>query len=438
MDDTGDEDAGFRSGPRYLTSDVAGVDGELRTSEDDFVVEELPSREPEGTGDHVWFQVEKRGLATMAAVHDVARELDVHPGDVGVAGLKDARAVTRQWLSVEHVEPERVLELDIPRIRVLRAVRARRKLRTGQLAGNRFLVRIRDVDAAREPDVRRVLDVLEGRGVPNDFGVQRFGARGDTGAIGEAIVAGDFEGAAALVAGSPGPTDAGSALRARELYDDGRYEEAVPLWPRAYRAARRICVVRARGRDARQAVLALDASIRRFYVSAYQSELFNAVLSARIDTLDRLLPGEVAWEHGATRPAFRVPDPAPFAARVRGLEVSPTGPLVGARADVPTGEAGSVEAGALRSAGWPPGGDAAAALASPALRRMGARRPLRVPVRDLSARWIRSQKTDVLELTFTLPPGSYATSLLDEIGKGRLRGMGGVDDTAPAQHVVGK
>ena len=126
----------------YLTADVPAVPGTLKRSYEDFVVEEVPLYEPEGEGDHVFFTIEKAGLTTHKAVADIARALGVRPRDIGLAGLKDAHAVTRQTLSVEHVDPERILALELPRIRVLSARRHRRKLRVGHLAGNRFTIRL--------------------------------------------------------------------------------------------------------------------------------------------------------------------------------------------------------------------------------------------------------------------------------------------------------
>src|SRR5690606_35029009 len=80
----------------YLTADIPAIPGTLKARYEDFVVEEIPLYEPEGRGDHVHFVIEKAGLTTHKAVADVARALGVHPRNIGFAGLKDARAVTRQ------------------------------------------------------------------------------------------------------------------------------------------------------------------------------------------------------------------------------------------------------------------------------------------------------------------------------------------------------
>lgn len=400
----------------YLTADVPPVPGVLKRFYEDFRVDEVPLYEPAGHGDHVFFRIEKLGLSTHRAVGNIARALGVRPGDVGVAGLKDARAVTTQWLSVEHVAPERVLALELPRIRVLEAARHPRKLRIGHLRANRFTIRLRNTDLARLRDVRGVLDTLSRRGVPNYFGEQRFGTRGDTGRIGRALILGDHATAIALIAGAPDETDTDDARRARELFEAGRYGEAAATYPRGYDAAVR--VARAMSRydgDVHRAIRALDRRSRRFYVHAFQSELFNRVLAQRIDTLDRVLDGDLAMKHD-TGGIFLVEDTAAEQPRVDRFEISPTGPLFGQKMKSPTGAPAAVERQILDAEGI----DVDAFPATGPDRVPGSRRALRFPVEDATVEPGNDEAGAFLEFRFTLPPGSYATTLLREICKDRL------------------
>lgn len=400
----------------FLTRDIPPVPGEIKRSYEDFVVEEAPLYEPAGHGDHVFFRIEKVGLSTHRAVGDIARALGVRPGDVGVAGLKDAHAVTRQTLSVEHVDPERILALELPRIRVLSAERHTRKLRRGHLRANRFTIRLRETDLSRLDDVRRVLGVLARRGVPNYYGPQRFGTRGDTGEVGRALIQGEAERAVALIAGSPGPEDTGDVLRARELFDAGDYHAAAEAWPRGYRHVANLSRAMAREKgDAARALRALDKGLRRFFVQAYQSWLFNQVLARRIDALDDVMEGDLAMKHD-TGGVFEVEDVAVERERARDFEISATGPLFGARMRRPGGEPDRIEQAVLTEAGmrledFPERGP---------YRVDGARRALRFPVEEASVEPGRDEAGEFLEFRFTLPPGSYATALLREIRKGDL------------------
>jgi tRNA pseudouridine13 synthase len=164
----------------YLTADIAPVSAGIKRHDEDFVVEEIPLYDPCGSGDHVYALIEKMGMTTRRAVLEIARAVGVSSTAIGVAGQKDAHGITRQVLSIEGVEPSRVQALDLLHLRVLDVARHRAKLRPGALRGNRFRVRLREVSAARVGEVRHVLEVLARRGVPNYFGPQRFGMRGDT------------------------------------------------------------------------------------------------------------------------------------------------------------------------------------------------------------------------------------------------------------------
>lgn len=151
---------------------------------EDFIVEELAAFEPSGVGAHTFVLIEKRLLSTQEAVERLCGALGADPGAAGWAGMKDRVAIARQWVSLEGVDPERALALDgSDGLRVLGAARHPRRLKTGQLRGNRFTVRLHGIggiDAA-------FCDVVR-EGISNRFGPQRFA--GDNVARGRALVLG--------------------------------------------------------------------------------------------------------------------------------------------------------------------------------------------------------------------------------------------------------
>src|SRR5262247_2707914 len=102
----------------YVTPDEPPVRGEIKANPEDFVVEEVPIYSPSGVGTHTIFLLEKRGIATFEAIRRIARALGRRDEDFGYAGLKDARAVTRQLVSIEHEPPARVLALELPDLRI--------------------------------------------------------------------------------------------------------------------------------------------------------------------------------------------------------------------------------------------------------------------------------------------------------------------------------
>jgi tRNA pseudouridine13 synthase len=166
--------------PPLLTPDLPGCGGRIRARDDDFEVEEVPSYEPSGGGDHLYLWVEKRGMAPEFFARTVAQRLGVRPGDVGTAGLKDRHAVTRQWVSVPAASEARLAQLDGDGVRVLKTGRHTNKLKPGHLRGNRFRILIREPDRGAEAAVANVLDRIRSQGLPNFYGPQRFGRGGST------------------------------------------------------------------------------------------------------------------------------------------------------------------------------------------------------------------------------------------------------------------
>ena len=397
----------------YLTADVPGIGGVIKRCEDDFLVEELPLYAPSGEGTHVYFGIEKSGLTTLAAIERIAKALSRKARDFGYAGLKDAQAVTRQTLSIEHVDPKRIEALDLPRIEVIWVNRHRNKLKLGHLKGNRFVLKIRDAAPDGAARAAEIVEVLTRRGVPNYFGPQRFGARGDNAEIGCAVLRGDFDEAIGVLLGRPGPRDRDEVRTARELFEQARYAEAADAWPGAFREQIRVCRTMARSNgDARRAWSVVNHTLRRLYLSAAQSRLFNEVLAVRIGRLDRLEQGDLAWKH-VNGACFRVEDVAAEQPRCDAFEISPTGPLYGARMTEAAGRPGQLEAGILERAGL----DRARFRRAGGVKLNGARRPLRVPLGDPVVGDDRDDHGPCVCVSFALPPGSYATSLTRETCK---------------------
>lgn len=397
----------------HLTTDIAPIPAAIKRRYEDFRVEEIPAYEPCGRGDHVYFTIEKSGLATMRAVNDIGRYLDVNPRDIGLAGLKDARAVTTQMLSIEHIDSDRVRSMEIPRIKILNVSRHTNKLRIGHLRGNRFVIRMREVAGDRLDDIRAVCDTLMARGVPNYFGRQRFGSRGDTWRIGRSVLLDDKKQVVDLILGRPGPADSGEVLRARQLYEAGDFAGAAKAWPYGFRDNVRMCreLDRTRGKHAR-AFHAIDMRLKKFYVNAYQSYLFNLVLARRITTLDEIREGDLAFKHenGAV---FRVEDAAAEAPRAAAFEISATGPIFGYKMTEPTGVPAEIENEILQTENISK--DTFRSLAR--MKIHGARRPFRFRPEGLSIEPGEDEHGPFIELRFILPSGCYATLILGEICK---------------------
>jgi len=155
---------------------AAVLSARMRSSPEDFIVTEIDAFAATGSGEHLLLTVEKRGMNTAFAASRIAQWAGVPEMGIGYAGLKDRHAVTRQSFSVQlpgRADPD-WSALAIPGVRVLAASRHDRKLKRGSHRGNRFRIRVRDVDGDRERVESRIAMIRE-RGVPNYFGEQRFG-----------------------------------------------------------------------------------------------------------------------------------------------------------------------------------------------------------------------------------------------------------------------
>jgi tRNA pseudouridine13 synthase len=338
-----------------LTPDLPGTGGRLKQTPEDFQVEELPAFQPTGEGGHLWLWVEKQGRETHEVARALAQLASVDVQEVGYAGMKDRQAITRQAFTVPLAAGAVLPEVALPGVKVLSTARTERKLRTGQLKGNAFRIRLRDV---RAPEAAApVLERLQQKGLPNYFGTQRFGRAFDNAAKGKALLLG----------------------------------ERLP------------------GHVSRMQ--------RRLYLSAYQSLLFNRALAARLqDSLyGRALPGDVLRK-AESGGLFICEDETTDQPRVDSLEVSPTGPIFGWKVKpVPTGAVAEREAKILAAESLPEG-----ALRKGKGETEGARRAYAVPLGVVEG--VR-EGTDVW-LSFSLPRGSYATVLLDEVMKGEAAPVG--------------
>ena len=166
----------------YVTKEE-GIGGTIRNQYEDFYVEEIPDLIPTGEGPNVWIWIEKIGRTTLDVVLDIARDLHIDRKRMGFAGMKDKKARTRQWICISNMDSEeqfeqvKALSGQIYKTDFLKVIRGRKKLRMGQLKGNKFRILIRDIDDVEKSAeiASDILKQLEVTGVPNYFGWQRFG-----------------------------------------------------------------------------------------------------------------------------------------------------------------------------------------------------------------------------------------------------------------------
>ncbi len=153
--------------------------GDIKAEADDFVVEEILSFTPQGSGEHIFLYIEKVGENTEYVARLLARHAGVRQRDVSYAGMKDRHGRTRQWFSVwlPGKEDPDWSGLESDNLRILQTIRHARKLKRGVLAGNRFSLVVRNWQGSQDVADRQ-LQQIQTQGFPNYFGAQRFGHHG--------------------------------------------------------------------------------------------------------------------------------------------------------------------------------------------------------------------------------------------------------------------
>jgi tRNA pseudouridine13 synthase len=323
----------------------------FKVTPEDFVVDEIDAYPATGSGTHTLVRIKKRGLTTDAAMQRIARALGVDPRACGSAGLKDKEAVTTQRISLPDVDPAAALALDgtWDDLSVLEAVRHGNKLKPGHLRANRFTIRLRELDAAHVDAVANALSHIGANGCPNAFGPQRFGRDGDN-------------------------------------------------------ASRALSFVRGDGRPPR------DPRERRFLFSALQSRWFNRVLAWRVEdgTWAQPLEGDLLKKHDSGG-MFLCEDEATDRPRALAFEVSPTGPIFGAKMPEPGPAIRARERQALVEDDI----DDRHLQQHRALGE-GTRRSLRLRIEQLTVERPEDAPRDLV-VTMTLPKGAYATTVLGSV-----------------------
>jgi tRNA pseudouridine13 synthase len=327
------------------------ISGILKQQPDDFVVDEVPAYLPCGEGEFVYLHMQKTGLSGEQMVSLLAAALKIAHQDIGVAGLKDRQAITRQWISVPSKCEPLLSAIDHPGIEILDRRRHGNKLRAGHLRGNRFTIRVRTDEAAAAQTAAAIIPELQRRGFPNYYGEQRFGRDSETLRLG-----------LDLLAGRATPAD-------------------VP------RARRKFLV--------------------RLAYSAVQSALFNALLSQRVlaGTVDRVLSGDVL-QVVASGGCFRTEEIGVDQPRVDAGELVTAGPMFGPKMLLAADETAAAEDRLLADCGLSRDDFARSASLTPGARRPNVIRPADVQVQPDPAG---------LALRFTLPSGVYATTFLREL-----------------------
>ena len=329
------------------------MSGLIRQKNTDFIVTEIPSVIPIGSGEHVWLKLQKSGENSDWLAGLLARIAHVKRRDVSYAGMKDRHALTTQWFSV--YLPGKIApnwQEALPEsIQLLQEIRHERKLRLGTLKGNHFQIILRHCQftsqTSAEPieqQMQQRIALIQAQGVPNYFGEQRFGRNFNN-------------------------------LHKAHAWFSGQFTPK-------------------------------KRQLQSIFLSAARSWIFNQILSQRVQaqTWNKAVEGDV-FMFSSSKSWFAEPLDDSILQRVAEKQLNPTAALWG------LGDLASQHA--IQQLEQKIAADNVhfcQGLEAHKLRQD--RRSLRLFVNDIEAHWLDKQS---LQLRFSLPAGSYATTVLDEI-----------------------
>ncbi|OPY38280.1 MAG: putative tRNA pseudouridine synthase D [Methanoregula sp. PtaU1.Bin051] len=285
-------------GMRCYASDAEGIGGKLRTVAEDFVVEEIPLPAPAGSGPYLICRLTKKNWEHQHAIKEIAKKMGISHRRIGWAGTKDRRAVTTQYISIYKVNREAVEHVRLKDITLEPVREQNAPLALGDLTGNRFSLIIRDCTGSSLATTvkRTVTDTATG--IPNYYGLQRFGGiRPVTHRVGEYILLGDYKGAVLTYIGRAYPQEPEEIRKIRQIFYEKRDPAlALAALPIAMGFERAMLQhLYNRPDDYAGALGELPPKLLSMFVSAFQSYLFNEALSARLESglsLTEAAPGD--------------------------------------------------------------------------------------------------------------------------------------------------
>lgn len=326
----------------YATHSIAGIGGQIKQDLEDFRVLEIPAYPCSGQGEHLFLYIEKTGITTFDLLQQLARQLNLPVNSIGYAGIKDCHAVTSQYFSVPLSVKDKLDQISLYHAKILSIQQHINKLRIGHLKGNQFEILIRNPHPEWKERIQEISKILAERGVPNYYGPQRFGNQNNTQLLGKFILRKDTTSVLHTFFGEIHADDTPLFQTIKEQFAQKKYREAYQLIPPSMVTEKYLLKLITNGMPLDQAVGRIPKKMRNFYISAYQSDLFNRSLANRIHEFDQIWPGDLAMKHPG-QAVFVVSDLSTEQERCRHQEISPSGPIFGYKILMAQGKQGEEE-----------------------------------------------------------------------------------------------
>jgi tRNA pseudouridine13 synthase len=415
----------------YCTK-TPGIGGVIRQEIEDFFVEELTNRIESTNGQYLIAELTKTNWDIHHLVRDLARILRISQSRFGWAGTKDKRAITKQKICIWDLTEAELARVNLKDIELKPIGRSNKKVSLGDLWGNRFKITIRNIELSPDETCMRVETITKEleNGAPNFFGVQRFGEnRPVTHVVGEAMLRGDIKEAALTYIARPFPEENEEIRKARQfVWETGDFKEGLKIYPIHFQYERAMMNhLIAYPDDYAGAFRALSPKLMELFLHAYQSYIFNRILTRRIESgmsIDEAYDGDiVCFKNEMGLPDHSRLQKVTFG-NLDGINnlvnrgrAFVTAPIVGYDTQFAQGAMGVIERGVVAELNVDLEGFKVPAM--PELSSKGLCREIIVPFKpeiSVEEDELNIGKTKVV-LGFSLQKGSYATTILREYMK---------------------
>lgn len=412
-----------------------GIGGKLRQVSEDFVVKEISEEIKESKdGKYLILEMTKRNWETHHLIRDLSRVLGISSKRIGFAGTKDKRALTTQRISIFGLLEEDIENIHMKDVDFRILGRSNRDVGLGDLIGNEFAITVRDIDLPKtelENRMERITaSIREAGGVPNFYGIQRFGSRRPiTHLVGESIVRGDIAKAALDYISKSFPDENEDTRKVRDyVHQTKDFVEGLKRYPLQLRYERAMMHhLHANPGDYIGAFETLSLNMRKMFVHAYQSYIFNRIICLRLKKglkLNQAYEGDIVCfrnESGlpdSSKCEIVTENKLPGMNRLlRYGRAFITAPLPGYRTDFASGKVGKIEKTILEEENVPLGG-----FNVPEMKKVGSKGQRREMLLKVAPEYTIDK--DELNpgrlkahIRFSLPKGSYATVVLREYMK---------------------
>lgn len=414
----------------FFTS-TKGIGGKLRSTPEDFIVNEISQHLPKkDKGKFTIARVTSSNWETNLLVRELSKKLHISRKRVSFAGTKDKRAKTTRLMSFYNTPIEKLSNIKIKDVNIEDIYTSDRPIKIGDLIGNRFETTIKDIDKKVEPiQIQNIIDfIITHGGFPNFYGIQRFGIiRPVTHIVGKQIVSGDFEKAVMSYIANPIEEDVESYMQRKKLQETYDFSEALNTYPNHLTFEKTMLnSLVVNPKDFIGALEQLPRNLLTMFIYAYQSYLFNRILSKRIKSglpINKAVIGDIILpvrKNNIDETGISVTDKniEKVNKQVSKGKAFVSGLLFGSDSEFSNGEMGEIEHKVVNIEKLHPGDFIIPEI--PYLSSSGTRRPILASVNKIDFKLNDDKLNDdklTLILNFELRKGCYATSLLREFMK---------------------